>query len=280
MLTTEQQYAIQQVKDAIAQRKISDEAAGFSTHLFLEEHIDTLLKIITELSSLLDQMPASFTGKSYTVKEGTTMNQVALQIIDIAKGLGAKITEIKTLLGIARAESNFDFSAIGDKGYSHGAFQAERQPGYTPEHQVQTAYNRIHEQMGYLKPIYNELSPFVLNDDLEVGKYHKAAWQMAPTSLIHWMDNVRTRINMIKQNHGVEAIPSTGPTYPDGDILRILTGPGYGKLGINDLISFAGAHGVNAAVLKSGQRDFVAFMTTQLSQYADATGENNQQSAV
>ena len=261
MLTAEQENVVQQIEKKVAHLKTSADFSGYLPELCLEVDINALLKIICDLSALLDTMPLSFLSKNYATSEkGAAMNQVALQIIAIAKGFGANVTEVSTLLGIARAESNFNFTAVGDKGYSHGAFQAERQPGYIPDNQVQTAYKRIHEQMGYLKPIYNELSAFVLNDDLEVGKYHKAAWQMAPTSLIHWLKNVSSRIDMIKQN-----LKTTDLLNLPHDIVNALGG----KLGIDDLISFAGAHGVNAAVLKSGQRDFVAFMTTQLNQYAD-----------
>jgi len=72
MLTDEQCEIITDVQKEIRSLRANPdealEASSFSNLLLdIENSVNSLIKIISELSSLLDQMPLSFLGKNYKI---------------------------------------------------------------------------------------------------------------------------------------------------------------------------------------------------------------------
>jgi len=169
------------------------------------------------------------------------------EIQKIAESLGANPLEVVTILGIAFAESNYEFGAKGDyrsdgSYYSHGAFQAERQAGVSPKQQVKTALDRIRQQLGYLKPIFGELASYVENSDQEILKYMKANWQVGVTKSKNWINYIEGRIEDI-----------TTYTSIDEDGIRVTLAGENRKLDVNDFIDFLDDKGASRSALQGGQ---------------------------
>lgn len=164
------------------------------------------------------------------------------EIQSLAEGMGANPLEVLTLLGIAFAESNYNFLARGDNGYSWGAFQAERQDGVSHKQQVKTALDRIRQQNGYLKPIFLDLAPYVENSDQAILKYMKANWQVGVTQSKNWMSYVKTAVDTEKYQTSID----------DTGVRIALTGEDR-KLDINDFIAWLEGKGVNGNALRGGQ---------------------------
>jgi len=169
------------------------------------------------------------------------------EIQSLAEGMGANPIEVLTILGIAFAESNYDFGAKGDHRsdgsfYSHGAFQAERQAGVSHQQQVKTALDRIRQQLGYLKPIFGEFKEYIDNSDSMTMRYMKTNWQIGVTQSKNWMNAVREEINNIKYQTSVD----------DTGVRIALTGEDR-KLNVNDFIAWLEGKGVNGNALRGGQ---------------------------
>lgn len=172
--------------------------------------------------------------------------EVKQQISDYANQLGATEVERQTLLGIAFAESNFDPEAVGDNGYSHGAFQAERQAGVSLYDQVSHALARIQKQSGYFAPIWGQLANVVENSTAMVMRYHKSNWQMGPEAGLHWIQFIQQQVDSATFQTSLD----------DAGLRNALTGSDR-KLDINDFIQWAGSKGVNAKALEGG-RDLIS----------------------
>jgi hypothetical protein len=184
------------------------------------------------------------------VLHGTAID-VPVKIVEFAKNYGASNDQIDVLLGIAYAETNFDPDAIGDSGYSNGAFQAERTSGATLKNQVNTAYTHLKQQESYLAPIYNELKGIVDSSKAMVARYHRSFWQLNPLFIKNWLKNVSERVAAAKELIEI--------SQQSMDVKQAMGIDGY--LDIDDMFSFAAAAGtINIPALVSGQDRFLEYM--------------------
>jgi hypothetical protein len=192
----------------------------------------------------------------------------AADIAALVMSLGGDQFEQYALTAIAWAESRFDEKAVGDNGWSHGLFQAERSPGVPINLQVNTALNRIREQEKYFGSQLRSLSEYIDCSNEMLVRFHKAAWQTHPKMPCNWLSYINNNIFDIIQQH-----EKLGFQITTDEILEALVGEKR-KLNVYDMISWAGKRNANAQALFSGQEQISEYLSKNKIQGPITAGNN------
>lgn len=111
----------------------------------------------------------------------------AIELIQRLEAYGSGVDERSDLVALAGVESNWDWSAVGDEGRSHGMFQAERAPGVEPSRQVEhavTLYREILDSVKELRKLNDTINKrrsgavAVRLDGPDRLRLVRAAWQL------------------------------------------------------------------------------------------------------
>ncbi len=177
----------------------------------------------------------------------------AADIAALVVALGGDQFEQQALTAIAWAESGFNEKAVGDGGWSHGLFQAERKPGIPVAQQVKTAISRIREQEKYFGSQIRALSEYIDCSPEMLIRFHRAAWQTHPKMPSNWLTYINNSIFDLIQQY-----KKLGFQLTTEDILEALTGE-HRKLDVRDMIVWAGKGNVNAQALFDGQQQITEY---------------------
>jgi len=170
--------------------------------------------------------------------------------------LGGTPFERDTLLAIAWSESKYNELAVGDGGWSHGLFQAERQAGVPVKKQVANALERLREQHRYFGDQLQLLSTYIDCSPEMIMRFHRAAWQTHPKMPSNWLSWVNNQIFEVREQH-----ERLGFQLTDDDILEAISGERK-KLDVWDMIAWAGKRNVNAQALFDGQQQITDYLSS------------------
>jgi hypothetical protein len=182
----------------------------------------------------------------------------AVEIYNLLKGLGANSLETNTLLGIAAAESVFDFNAVGSLG-EWGAWQIEKEE--EPSHeQASNALKAMRETIDDLNAGRKAPLDQVVDQDVKTTqKIVRAAWQRGAKkkdACKRWLNDVKARWTSLR-----DSLKKSGMSNPDQAATKQLTSDGTKKLGADDFINWSATkEDSNRAALDSGQDAFKRFM--------------------
>lgn len=177
-----------------------------------------------------------------------------VDIVALVATLGGSQLEQQILLAISWAESRHNENAVGDNGWSHGLFQAERIPGVPIKQQIKTALSRIREQEKYFGQQLRSMSNFIDCSPEMIMRFHRAAWQTHPKMPSNWLSWLNNQIFDLREQH-----EKIGFQLTDEDVLEALTGERR-KLNVIDMITWAGKRNVNAQALFDGQQQISEYL--------------------
>lgn len=180
----------------------------------------------------------------------------AIDIASMIISIGGTPFECDVLLAVAWAESRYNEQAVGDSGWSHGLFQAERQAGISVKKQVANALSRLREQHDYFVDRLQSMSSYVDCSPEMIMRFHRAAWQTHPKMPNNWLSWVNNQIFDLKEQH-----ERLGFQLTDEEILEAISGERK-KLDVWDMIIWAGNRNVNAQALLDGQQQITNYLSS------------------
>lgn len=179
----------------------------------------------------------------------------AIDIASMIFAFGGEPIERDTLVAIAWSESKYDENAVGDGGWSHGLFQAERNPGVPVKKQIYNALQRLREQRKYFENQLKSLSDYVDCSQEMILRYHRAAWQTHPKMPSNWLSWINNQIFDLQEQH-----ERLGFQLTNDDILEAISGKRK-KLDVWDMIKWAGERNVNSNALSEGQNQITRYLS-------------------
>lgn len=184
----------------------------------------------------------------------------AIEMYNILRGIGASRLELNTLMGIAAAESAFDWNARGTIG-EVGAWQIEKDDA-TAEAQAGNALRALRETIDDMNEARNPPLVDVITQDVHDNmKIYRAVWQRGAKkkdSTKRWLTTVRGQLNAI-----AGGLISAGLNRKEAEAqaARQMTKDGTDKFGAEAFIKWsAAAEGSNRQALENGQKAFIRFM--------------------
>lgn len=182
----------------------------------------------------------------------------AVEIYNLLKGIGANSLELNTLLGIAAAESAFDFNAVGALN-EWGAWQIDKEQ--EPSHaQAANALKAMRETTeDYAASAKKPLDTIIDPNVRTLQKIVRAAWQRGAKKkdcVKRWLNDVKARHSKLKSD-----LKKAGISDADTAAAKQMTSDGTKKLGVEDFINWSAvSEGSNRTALENGQQAFVSFM--------------------
>lgn len=204
------------------------------------------------------------------------MASMAEQIYTAGRSTGISDSDLDVLIGIAKAESDFDPRAVGDQdlptGPRYGLFQKEREQGVTIPNQISAAHTLLTVHRGELRPLTDMPHEHLIAASWpDSCRYLRAAWQRRDGSLRRWLADIEKRWNGARLT--VQMLPGASGAAGDIDqmaqaLLMKMNPFDEGdrerawemRLDIADFIEFSGREGANVDALESGQGVFGRYM--------------------